>query len=183
MRPSGTLTPDEFWSAVRADDERIRRSSGDLALFAPARWTSSVALGEWAFEAGPRELVHGLPGNQAPFISVVTTPGRGRGIARARWITHHGSPPHNTAEHLERIRAFDALKPRRRRVFVGDSRVEFDVWEHDTRWWAAVEASRYGIALEASDLDPATLSLVRVDDVEPYLAGRTAWVQRQRAET
>lgn len=183
MRPSGTLTPDEFWSAVRADDERIRRSSGDLALFAPARWTSSVALGEWAFEAGPRELVHGLPGNQEPFISVVTTPAGGRDLARARWITHCGRPPRSMAEHRERIRAFDVLEPRRRRVLVGDSRVEFDFWEHDTRWWAAAETSRYGIALEASDLDPAIAALVPVDDVEPYLAGRTAWVQRQRAET
>lgn len=182
MEPSENVISDEFWSAVQADDERVRRSRSDLALFAPARWTTSVALGEWAFEAGPRELVHGLPDDQEPFISVVTTPGRGLDTVRARWINHHGSPAHNKAEHLERVRAFETHETRRGRVLVEDSWVEFDVWGDDTRWWAAVETPRYGIALEAANLDPAALALVRVDDVEPYLAGRTAWIRRQRGE-
>lgn len=181
MKPSGTLTADEFWSAVRADDERVRQTSADIPLFAPARWTASVALGEWAFGTGPRELVHGLPGYGKSFISVVTTPGRGRDFVRVRW-TNRGGPPANKAEHLARIQAFDAQEPRRRRVLVDDSWVELDVWEDDTRWWAAVETSRYALALEASDLDPAALALVGVDDVEPYLVGRTAWIQRQRGE-
>lgn len=31
--------------------ERVRQSAAELPLFAPARWTSSVALGDWAFGA------------------------------------------------------------------------------------------------------------------------------------
>ncbi|MGJ9425972.1 hypothetical protein ACHABX_09040 [Nesterenkonia halotolerans] len=70
-----------------------------------------------------------------------------------------------------------------RPIAVDGAVLEFDVWEDQSHWWAAASRPGYGIALEARSIDSAGVSLVRVDDLEPYIAGRNQRIPEQREGT
>ncbi|MFB2581307.1 hypothetical protein ACEXQD_08645 [Herbiconiux sp. P15] len=59
----------------------------------------------------------------------------------------------------------------------------FELWERGDRWWAATTLSGRTLAVEARGVTPAGVALHRIADVEPYLAGRRAWLRRIRAES
>jgi hypothetical protein len=67
--------------------------------------------------------------------------------------------------------------------FAVNGRLEpFDRWDDDAVWYAAARHRGYGVVIEARDMAPDQISLVRVEDIEPYLAGRRAYVRALRGE-
>ncbi|MBE1513693.1 hypothetical protein [Nesterenkonia halotolerans] len=96
---------------------------------------------------------------------------------------NRSGPSKDKAEHALRRLEFEAQAPVQRPIAIDGAVLEFDVWEDESRWWAAVSRPGYGIAVEARNIDPAGVSLVSVDDLEPYIAGRNQRIKEQRGET
>lgn len=168
---------------MQDSEDRIRQSFADGPLFAPAQWPGDVMLGEWSFGGGgPRGLVHGLPGGHEPFVHVMTSQADAKSSAMVLWRRHHPQP-RDKAEHLRILEGFDAESPVRRSVLVDDAALDFDVWEREKEWWAVTDGPGCRILLEARNIEPSELTLVGVEDVEPYIVGRNEWIREQRGET
>lgn len=67
-------------------------------------------------------------------------------------------------------------------ISVNSARVRFEVWDEDTLWWGAAQQTGYGLVVEAHDMATDRFALVRVQDIEPYLAGRRAHLRTLRGE-
>ncbi len=182
MHVSRAYSAAEFWAVVRGFDDQVRESSAQRPSFAPSDWSGARTLGEWSFGAGNRALTHGVPDDGQPFINVVVSSCGGRETARELWANSSG-PPTDAADRPLRLLEFEAQTSVQRAIAVDDAVLEFDVWEHESRWWAAVSRPGYGIALEARNIDPTELHLVSVDDIEPYIAGRNQRIKEQREES
>lgn len=52
-----------------------------------------------------------------------------------------------------------------------------------TEWRAVREGPECCILIEAQNVDLSELTLVPVEDVEPYIAGKSEWTRDQRGET
>ncbi|WP_194918246.1 hypothetical protein [Catenulispora rubra] len=67
---------------------------------------------------------------------------------------------------------------------IEDEQREFRQWrDEDGTWLAAGHHGETGLIIEASaGLDITQVRLVRVTDIEPYIAGRRAHLRRLRGE-
>jgi hypothetical protein len=186
MEFGGRLSPEEFWRHVAADEERIRAAAHLLPLYGLAGWDGPLMTGDWRWSGGELEcagLSHGAPNGAS--LQVVTTAGDPGPIAHTLRMTdelERLGPP-RSGDDLDAMRERLAAAPARSvTAGLGGRTVEFTRWDGSLRWHAAAPFGEHGLVLEGRDLDPAALQLERVTDVEPYLAGRNAYLRRLRGE-
>lgn len=177
MEFKGRLTTGEFWFSVQDSADQVRQSFADLPLLAPAQWSGSVMVGEWSFNRGPRGLIHGLPGGSTPFIHVMVSDNDAHDSALTLWGQNQGTHPRDKAEYYRSLENLDAESPQQHSMLMEGSWRDFEVWERENRGWAVVDGQEHCILLETENIDPSELTLVAVDDVEPYIADRNQWIR------
>ena len=186
MRITGKLSPQEFWEHIDAGEARVRAESGTLPLFGVDGWTGPRTTGDWEWvndrltSAG---LAYGDRQGTGPFIQVkTTTDDPTDAVVSHRMGTRMPTiDPQEFPTLLTGLRA-DPGTPAF--VTIDAERCELRQWRDDDGTWLA--AGRHGEAaliIEASpDVDITQLRLVRVTDIEPYIAGRRAHLRRMRGE-
>jgi hypothetical protein len=186
MRFAGKLSPEDFWRHLAAGDERVRAAAHLLPLYGIAGWDGPLMTGGWQWSDGELEsagLSHGTPNESS--LQVVTTSGDPARIAHTLRMTgerERFGPPGSDAD-LGAMRDRLAATPdRSMTVSVAGQTVDFTRWDGTLRWHAAAAFGEHGLVLEGRNLDPPALRLERVTDVEPYLAGRSAYIRRLRGE-
>lgn len=141
--------------------ERFR--AAPFALYGlPPSWTGPRFLGRWS-SAHPRraaelttslQLGHGDPDAAAgPLLLVEVAP----------WTTAPGSEAPHGSEATRRVE-----------IPVDGEPVPFELAGDARRWVARGEHGALVLRLEARDLDPSGVSLARIADLAPYLAGPAA---------
>jgi hypothetical protein len=83
---------------------------------------------------------------------------------------------------LDRLREFEAAVGDPAVTTVDGDLVPVTVWRDGRRWWAAGQYDGYGLVLEARGLPTDAISLVRSNDIEPYILGRRTYLRRRRGE-
>ncbi|MCU1404425.1 MAG: hypothetical protein JWQ43_728 [Glaciihabitans sp.] len=195
MRYSGKLTPEQLDAVIAQTQQQVRDSAGSLPLFGLAGWTGVMSLGEWIYDGGPHTLAHGDPGGAIEpggaggrFVQVQSDTGDPRHRVQSLQLmaTMEAMAKTSTAVDLHGLHSEPArLADRVVEIIVDATPVLFELWDDtDTpgRWWAAGTYRGCGLAIEASSIDPAQVSLVRVTDLEPYLAGQAARIGRLRRD-
>ena len=188
MERAERLSPDEFWERIDESERSVRDSAAAWPSYAVVDWAGPAMVGEWAFGSGPHAIVHGNPlatrrdvddvvlaGLEEPHIVVRTGDDDARGtVHRLRRAASRpgderdadGAPPDEIAE-----------------VVVGSTPVLFEVWHERDGWWAGGAYHDDVIVIEARGVEPETVRLCRVLDIEPFLRQRREWIARLRGES
>lgn len=191
MRLTGKLGPQEFWARIDEGEARIRAAAGVLPLFGVDGPVEARMTGDWEWE-GDRLVSAGLAygglQGRGAYVDVLTTSLDPAEVALGRRMTGQLLALYDDGVPAVRDRlAADAGA----RVVVDVEAVpcEFRLWRDGDgnldrgRWWAAGRHGDVGLVIEASgDVDATQIRLVRVTDVEPYIAGRRAALRLVRGE-
>jgi hypothetical protein len=185
MRQTGRLSPQEFWARIDQGDARVRASLGVLPLFGVDRWTGPRMTGDWEWENDRLVkvgLVHGDRDRDGPFVHVQAVSGNPAEVAVGLRMRESSHPI--GAEEFWTSRDRLAADPGTQIVVDVDGEpCEFRYWTGDAGWVAAAQHGDTGLLIEASAAtDVAQVRLVRVTDIEPYIAGRHARLRRLRGE-
>jgi hypothetical protein len=176
MRYNGGLTPEELDEEIVRSLDGVRESAGSMPVFGVVGWTGAVSLGEWIYEGGPHSLLHGEPEGHGTSVQVQTTAGRARDAVFQ--LRREFDGPWEGDQYTARFDAYDVPPDRIVEVLVDATPVQFDVWSVGDVTWAAGSLGRFGLALEARSYPVDDLALEAVTDLEPYIAGRLAWLRR-----
>nr|MDT0660254.1 hypothetical protein [Micromonospora sp. DSM 115978] len=188
MTIRGKLGRAAFAALTDRQSATIRGSATDLPLFGPTGWSGPELLGDWSWEddtltrAG---LIFGDPfGDAGPWIEVVTT----RASAEAHLVSLRSavafeSEPPRDEETYRRITT-EAASPARKtvRIAVDDVTRLVRIWPDERLGqgkgvgWFGVVDGQPGLALTCSGMEPGTIRLHRVRDIEPFVAGSRAYV-------
>lgn len=183
MRFAGQLTPEQFWARMSAMEDELRAQAHQLPWYGLAQWQGPRMVAEWGsadgeltsiglsygeLDSGPRVQV--MVDNRPPGDLVIER--------RMSAVGHELDRPAVLA-------ALDAAgSPATGTVTISvDGNPEvFDHWVDGSTWYAARQHHEHALVIEARDVSPDDVALVRVDDIEPYLAGRRAELRRLRGE-
>ncbi|GAB2936002.1 hypothetical protein GCM10027280_24970 [Micromonospora polyrhachis] len=174
MHVAGRLSPDEFWAQMAQHDEQIRSSAHLLPRYGLAGWTGAISTGDWSWEDDRLVtvgLVYGDRLDGGPYVHSRTTV---QEPATAVRLLRMATPPHpcDMTELLEREQRL-ATSPSTEVDISIDGRLErFTRWQDDTHWYASSAYHGHCVVLEVCGVTPDQITLVRVEDIEPYLAGR-----------
>jgi hypothetical protein len=176
MRQVGELSPDEFWTHYAGVEDRVRASAGLLPCYGVVGWSGPKTLGHWGWE-GDRlvtcGLTHGTLDGAEPMVAVRTTVHDPRREVSFLRLAREGEPRDNEGS-SRRQREIDSETGEQLRVSVDGISVAFTVWRRHEGWYIAGNHDDLGLVLEGRYVDLETVHLVRVDDLEPYLAGSRA---------
>ncbi len=182
MRVVGRLSPEEFWARIAQGEQQLRDSAAVLPVYRVADWAGPVLVGDWGWENG--ELVTaGIAHDDrtGAAVHVRTTVHDPRADVASLRMQAEG--PYDPADALRRRRA-DAIAPGEDvAIRVDSTPVRFELWHEGDRSWAAATHAGYGLVVEGTGVAVDLLSLVRVDDIEPYLAARRQDLRLRRGET
>ena len=176
MRYDGGLTPEELDEQIVRSLDGVRESAGSMPVFGVVGWTGALSLGEWIYEGGPHSLLHGDPDTHGASVQVQTTSEPARSAVFQLRRDFDG--PWEGDQYSARFDAYDVPPDRLVEVLVGSTPVQFEVWSAGDVSWAAGTLGRFGLAVEARSYPVDDLALEAVDDLEPYIAGRLAWLRR-----
>ncbi|MGC9667411.1 hypothetical protein ACNTMW_12750 [Planosporangium sp. 12N6] len=184
MRKAGQLTPEQFWARMAQIDDQIRASAHVMPLYGAADLTESIMTGDWHWQndrlttAG---LIHGEQSGSGPYVHVrITTDDPAAVVSDLRMRSH--SDPRDKDPFLK-LRERLASTPTTGVEIAINGRLEpFNRWDDGAGWYAATRHGGYGVVIEARELTPDQINLVRVEDIEPYLAGRRAYIRALRSE-
>lgn len=185
MHIAGQLSPEEFWARIATSEQQVRDSADILPIYGLAGWSGPLMIGDWGWENGQLVTVglgHGDPSGHGPAVHVRTTVHDPRTAVASLRMAHLGAP-HDEADFLRRRREAEAAPTERVDVRVDSVPVRFEVWNDGDRWWAAAQHADYGLVVEGLRTALDRLALVRVHDIEPYLAGRRAHLRALRGES
>jgi len=188
MRITGKLSPQEFWERIDEGEARVRAEAGALSLFGVNGWTGPRETGDWEWvndQLASAGLAHGARQGGGAFIQVKTTtedPTEAV-IGRRMAALMSATEPQDFPTLRSRLRADTGASVL---VTIDDEPCEFRQWrdaDDNGGWVAASRHGEAGLVIEASaDVDITQLRLVRVTDIEPYIAGRRARLRRARGE-
>jgi hypothetical protein len=184
MQVARWLSPEEFWARIAASEQRMRESAAILPIYGVAGWSGSLMVGDWDWKNGQLVtvgLAHGHPSGDGPSVQVQTTVLHPR-TAVASLRMAHLAAPHDKDDFQRRRREADAAATGHVDIAVDSVPVPFGVWNDGDPWWAAAQQADYGLILEARHMAMDQLALIRVHDIEPYLAGRRAHLRVPRAD-
>ena len=176
MRYEGGLTPEELDERIVRSLDGVRESAGSMPVFGVVGWTGDVSLGEWIYEGGPHSLLHGDPDGHGASVQVQTTTGPARTAVHE--LRRRFDGPWEGDQYSARFDAYEVPPDRIAEVRIDATPVQFEVWEADDVSWAAGTMGGFGVAVEARSVRVDDLDLVTVSDLEPYIAGRLAWLRR-----
>ncbi|HWU48061.1 MAG TPA: hypothetical protein VN133_14990 [Humibacter sp.] len=184
------LTPDEFWERIDAGERSLRDSAAAWPSYTVAGWQGPAMVGEWAFGDGVHAIVHGDPlATRRDADDLVLA-----GLEEPHVLVRTGDDDARRTVHLLRRaasrpgEAFDvasvahAAPDEIAEIVVESTPVLFEVWRDPDCWWAAGSYRDDVIVIEARGLQPASLRLVRVADIERFIAQRREWIIRLRRE-
>jgi hypothetical protein len=184
MRTAGALTPEQFWARMTELDDRMRASAGLMPLYGVGNWTGPVMTGDWSWEDDRLTtvgLAHGDRPGGGRYVHVQITRGDAESVvSNLRAAAHPGPRDHDQVLAMWQ-RLADAV-PTAVDITVGGAVERFARWDDDDCWYAAGRHGGYGIVVEARDVAPDRISLVRVVDIEPYLVGRREYLRVLRGE-
>jgi hypothetical protein len=179
----GRLSLEQFWAHMDEMERRLREDAPALPWFGIAGWQGLIMTGDCEWENGRLRmvgLVHGAPLGDSGRVQVLTTVDD----PRRQVASFRMAPPHGAGgDALQRMSAAEAPPTDEAEILVERAPLRFDVWRQDDRWWAASQYGAYGLVLEARKVPIEELTLVRVHDLEPYLAGRREYLRTLRGET
>lgn len=184
MQFAGRLSPEEFWERIAAGEQRMRDSATVLPMYGVEGWSGSLSVGNWEWENDGLVtvgLAHGGPSGQGPSVHVRTTVHDPGTTVASRGITHLG-PPREGGDFPRARGEADVGATSHVNIPVNGVPVRFQVRHEGNVWWGAAQQDGYGLVVEARDMDVDRLALVRVEDIEPYLAGRRAQLRTRREE-
>jgi len=182
MHFAGKLSPAQFWAHVAQMEDTIRAGFGAFPVYALAAWSGPRMLAEWGSEndvlttAG---LLFGDPDSSYAHVQTTRTDPFEVALT-ARFAA--GGPPTSGEDVRNRRHALSEAPTTTRTIRVDDVPVEFTCWDTTGTWYAAAAHGPLGLVLDSKHLDPATFALTRLDDIEPYLAGRRAHLRLRRGE-
>jgi hypothetical protein len=185
------LTPDEFWERIDASERSLRDSAAAWPSYTVADWRGPAIVIEWTLGDGVHAIVHGNPlatrrdaddvvlaGLEEPHILVRT------GDENARRAVHSlrraASRP---GDEVDLSTVARAAPDEIAEIIVESTPVMFEVWRDPDCWWAGGAYRGDVIVIEARGLEPDVLRLVRVRDIEPFIAQRREWIMRLRRES
>ena len=187
MRITGRLTPEQFWARMTAMEDDVRAQAHLLPLYGLTDWPGERILGEWGHMDGrltTAGLLHGEfdngDGAEGTRVQVMVDTRAPREVVQNLRLT--GASPFDKEAALAARQ--QAGSPPTGTVTIpvnGDSEV-FDHWVDGSTWYAARQHHGHALVIEARNVRPDELALVTVDDIEPYLAGRRAWLRHKRGE-
>jgi hypothetical protein len=183
MENIGRLTPDEFWDQFTRTEQQINATFGQLPVFGLDGWAGPVSLGEWDLGSRPPmtvSVMHGTPGN-GPGLQVWTTRQDPRHTVVLYRVMANG-PAEDEAEFAARQQRLDAEQGEQIRIRVDGEPEPFTLWDDPGRWWAAGRHHGHGIILDGRDIDPGTVALHEVHDLDPYLAGTRTLIRTLRGD-
>lgn len=189
MRYAGRLTPEEFWARYAETEQRMRDGAGRLPCYGLAEWSGPRTVGDHMWEndyLATMGLAHGDPDmitGQGPMVHVrTTTRDPLEKVQSLRLYAAAGWPDLGEADQLRLEEELEAAVGEPVTIPVADVPVRFSLWREDQRWWAAGHHGGYGLVLEARQFLSSWVRLVRVYDVEPYLAEARAQLRAWRGE-
>ncbi|BCJ66145.1 hypothetical protein [Polymorphospora rubra] len=175
------LNPQQFQARADEQIERIRATAHELPLYGLANWTGSRMVSNWMVWNDVLEMAGlgfgAFPGS-GPRIEVMVSKqdGANATLDRRREIRHELEPP-RTEDIFNRIeRELQAETPGEAVIAVEGEPQHFSVWQHAGGWIADTLCSGHRITLKAHGVDPASVELCRVHDIEPYLDGRRTFL-------
>ena len=183
MRIVGHLTPDEFWRRVESGEEQVRAGASSIPTYGLSGWGGPIMIGDWEWEN--KELIlaglaHGTPDADS-CVEVVTTVHDPRRQAVRSMERAIGLTPID-ADYERRHRAIQDVTGGEVQIRVDGRATTFTTWGGRERWWAAGTVDGLGVVLETRRYPLEQVDLVRIDDVEPYLAGRREYIRLCRGE-
>jgi hypothetical protein len=161
---AGWLSPEQFWARLDELDEQMRTVAHLLPLYGVADWTGPVMTGDWEWHNGRlelAELAHGDPLGEGLCIAVATStdaPAPG------------GLPGH---EHIDAAAGTVEIS-------VGGQLVEFTCWRDAHAWSAIGRLVDHHLRIQARGITAGQVALIRITDIEPYLAGRRSYLRAAR---
>ncbi|MEU8242262.1 hypothetical protein AB0C07_28760 [Actinoplanes missouriensis] len=169
MRFAGRLDRATFTATVDRRLTTIRQAAGELALYEPVGWSGPRRIGSWSW-TNDRLTAGALRFGEDPWLEVITTTG----------------PVAEVVIEQRMAAALETRGPREVDIPVLDPPGEliaevdaetrrFDLWPDGPRWQAASPP----IVISADGFAPAGIRLVRVAEIEPYLAATRATLLAQ----
>jgi hypothetical protein len=176
MRVTGQLSPEEFWDRITAGEQRMRDSAAVLPVYRLADWAGPVLTGDWEWEddalvtAG---IAHGDPDGPGVHVRTTTHDPRAE-VARLR------RPVPAPAENLVAATPAAVEIWADGEILVDGTPVAVELWRDGERWWAAGAHDGRGLVLAGNRVPVQDVALVRVRDLEPFLAGRRDFLRALR---
>lgn len=174
-------------------------TAGDLPLFGQQSWIGILMTGRWSFRddrtgrASTIGLEHGDPDDETvPWLQVLSTCDPADHLVQElrfeRTLGGHGvtgpvdTGPVDRETVLAHRRRTDVTPAQSQAEIMVDGRPRtFRRWDAGDRWYAAWEPGHeHAVVIAARHVDAADVALVRVHDIEPYLAGRRDWIRARR---
>lgn len=184
MRKAGQLTPEEFWARMARLDDQMRASAHVMPLYGVADWTGLIMTGDWLWQNDRLTtvgLVHGEQFGSGPYVHVRTTIDDPAAVVTNLRMSAQLRP--SDRDQFLELRERLAATPTTGVEIAVDGRLEpFTRCDDGAFWYAATRHGGYGVVIEARDLTPGQINLVGVEDIEPYLAGRRAYIRALRGE-
>jgi hypothetical protein len=201
MDPLPKLSADAIDALVADMHNRVRATFNAMPVYGIAGWRGVIMPGEWSWDEDPHSLAHGDPTAEGAVVQVQTRhcPPR-EGATALRLSATFATPAHSGADAFQsRIEQFGSPPDRVTDITVETTPVVFEVWDDiggsdaagtsggvgtagaaGEHWIAAGSYLDHTIVMEGTQVAIDSLCLVRVDDIEPYLAGQRAWLVARR---
>lgn len=185
MQYAGRLSPAAFWTHQSDVEKQMRATARVMPCYGLAAWSGLRWIGDWQWEHGrlvTAGLAHSAKDGDVPTVQVLTTVRDPREHVASLRLNEPGALGAADAVR-DRLREFETAAGEPATTTVDAEPVELTVWRDAKRWWAAGRHRGYGLVLEARHIAVEAISLVRVRDIEPYIAGRRAYLRRRRGES
>jgi hypothetical protein len=91
--------------------------------------------------------------------------------------------PRGLDEHEARSQQIAATPSTATDITIGGHSERFTRWDDNGTWYAAAQYAGHSVVIEARVVTAGEVTLARVTDIEPYLAGRRAYLRTLRNET
>jgi hypothetical protein len=166
-------------------EERIRATAAVLPSYGVAGWGGLVMIGDWQWENEQLVsigLAHGAPDDESK-LHVHTTVRDPTADVTSLRIAAVRPAWDDKDEMLRRLREFGTVAGESSTIAVDAAPVEFTVWGEAGQWWAAGHHDGFGLVLEGQRIPIGRVELVRIHDLDPYLAGRRAYLRALRGES
>ncbi|MDN4646284.1 hypothetical protein QCD75_20190 [Arthrobacter sp. PsM3] len=166
----------------------VRESSAEVPCYAVTPWSGPVALGEWDLGSRPPATVGLAHGTGAgPSVQTWTTTQDPRLLVGPRRMASEGPRAGASdipAGHDPLPAGPGSAGPGEEVLIpVDGEHVPFALWRSAGRWWAAAHHGGFALIMEGTGVQPETIALHRIADIEPYLHGRRAQLRALRGET
>lgn len=171
------IRPEEMRAKAEEQEAAIRASAHILPLYGLDTWDGPRLISSWSRWDDRLEVAglgHGYPTGSEPYVNVLVGSATVGDIAletRREW-RYGTEPPRDEAAFRRIEEELRAQVPKAVVIPIDDQPHDFEFWPHLDGWIAAARVDGYQIVLRARAVDPSTVRLRLITDIEPYLQGR-----------